>query len=242
MSPVIGISSYHRDGDVPAFSLPCSYIDAIRAVGATPLVLPPGEAEPSRLLAVLDGLILAGGGDIDPSHYGGDVHQTNYMVSAERDRFELDLVFAALKEPSLPLLCICRGAQVLNVALGGSLFGHIPDVFGERVLHRLPPRLPTRHPVRVEPGSRLARLLAADDVEVCSWHHQSIDRVGEGLKPVAWSSDGVIEAVESVGHSFCVGVQWHPEMQFQEASQLRLFEHFAVAAAQRQRHDPQPQR
>jgi len=221
--PLVGISSYGRDGEPQAFSLPCGYVDAVRAAGGTPLVLPPGEAEPEHLLDHVDGLILAGGGDISPAAYGGRPHETVYLVSEERDRFEFALARAALARRDLPLLCICRGMQVLNVVCGGTLHAHVPDQFGEGVLHRLPPRLPTRHLARVAPGTHLADILGATDVHVCSWHHQAIDRVGDMLRPVAWAEDGVIEAVEHGALPWCVGVQWHPEMQFGEAPHLRLF-------------------
>ena len=222
-SPVVGISSYARGGRILSFSVPCDYVDAIRQAGATPILLPPGEAEPERLLDLVDGVLIPGGGDIAPSAYGGEDHETVYHVSEERDEFELRLTRAALMRERLPLLCICRGMQVLNIACGGSLHAHLPDRFGAVVTHRLPPREPTRHPVQIESGSRLARILDATEVEACSWHHQAIDRLGNDLRPVAWADDGVIEAVEHTTHSWCLGVQWHPEMQLDEHPHLHLF-------------------
>lgn len=222
-SPVVGISSYARGGRILSFSVPCDYVDAIRQAGATPILLPPGEAEPERLLDLVDGVLIPGGGDIAPSAYGGEDHETVYHVSEERDEFELRLTRAALMRERLPLLCICRGMQVLNIACGGSLHAHLPDRFGAVVTHRLPPREPTRHPVQIESGSRLARILDATEVEACSWHHQAIDRLGNDLQPVAWADDGVIEAVEHTTHSWCLGVQWHPEMQLDEPTHLHLF-------------------
>lgn len=230
--PVIGISSYGRDGDLPSFSLPCGYVDAVRAAGGVPLVLPPGQTDAERLLDLVDGLILAGGGDVGPEVYGGESHETIYMVSEERDEFEIALARGAFERPDLPVLCICRGIQVLNVALGGTLYAHIPDDFGGQIPHRLPPRLPTRHPVRVDSETRLARALGATDVDTCSWHHQAVRQLGENLQPVAWAADGVVEAVEATGHRWCVGVQWHPEMQIGEAAQDRLFGAFVEAARQ----------
>jgi len=220
---VIGISSYARDGQPPAFSLPCGYVDGVRAAGATPLVLPPGEAQPEGLLDLVDALILAGGGDIAPAAYGGEPHETIYSVSEERDEFEFALARAALARRDIPLLCICRGMQVLNVVCGGTLHPHVPERFGDRVPHRLPPRQTSRHPVRIEPQSRLASILGTAEVEACSWHHQAIDRIGEGLRPLAWAEDGVIEAVEHSAHPWCIGVQWHPEMQLDEPAQRALF-------------------
>ena len=220
---VIGISSYARDGQPPAFSLPCGYVDGVRAAGATPLVLPPGEAQPEGLLDLVDALILAGGGDIAPAAYGGEPHETIYSVSEERDEFEFALARAALARRDIPLLCICRGMQVLNVVCGGTLHPHVPERFGDRVPHRLPPRRTSRHPVRIEARSRLASILGTAEVEACSWHHQAIDRIGEGLRPLAWAEDGVIEAVEHSAHPWCIGVQWHPEMQLDEPAQRALF-------------------
>jgi putative glutamine amidotransferase len=106
---------------------------------------------------------------------------------------------------------------------GGTLHPHLPERFGERVAHRLPPRLTSRHPVRIEPRSRVAAMLGADEVEVCSWHHQAIDRMGQGLRAVAWAEDEVIEAVEHTAHPWCIGVQWHPEMQLDQGAQRGLF-------------------
>jgi putative glutamine amidotransferase len=231
--PVIGISSYARDGIPPAFSLPCGYVDGVRSAGATPVVLPPGEQEPERLLDLVDGLILAGGGDIAPASYGGREHETIYLISEERDQFEFTLARAALARPDIPLLCICRGMQVLNVVCGGTLHAHVPDQFGETVAHRLPPRLPTKHPARIEARSRLAEILAATTVDVCSWHHQAIDRIGDGLRAVAWAEDGVVEAVEHDGHPWCMGVQWHPEMQLGESPHRQLFASLVGAVSHR---------
>jgi putative glutamine amidotransferase len=228
--PVIGISAYARDGKPPAFSLPCGYVDAVRAAGATPVVLPPGETDPEGLLDLVDGLVLAGGGDIAPTAYGGEPHETVYLVCAERDAFEFALARAVLARDDVPVLCICRGMQVLNVVCGGSLHVHLPDRFGDQVPHRLPPRVPAQHDVQVEPGSRLAGILAATDVDACSWHHQAIDRVGDALQPVAWAADGVIEALEHRGHPWCIGVQWHPEMQLAAPTSQRLFAALVAAA------------
>ncbi len=221
---IVGITSYARDAKaIPQFSLPCGYVDAIRAAGAVPVILPPGNDSPEVLLDAMDALILAGGGDIDPGHYGGEPHETIYSVSEERDAFEFGLLRHALARPALPILCICRGVQVLNVVCGGTLHEHIPDEFGEQVSHRLPPREASRHHVRVAPGTRLAGILKETAVDACSWHHQAIDRIAPDLEAVAWAEDGVIEGVEHRRHPWCLGVQWHPEMQFGEAPQGRLF-------------------
>lgn len=233
---LIGISSYARDsGQPPSFSLPCGYVDAVRMAGAVPLVLTPGERDPARLLDLVDGLLLSGGGDIAPAAYGAHPHATLYSISEERDHFELELARAAVQRPEVPLLCICRGLQILNVARGGTLHQHLPDVVGDAVLHRLPPRLPGRHAVHVEPSSRVAAILGATEVEVCSWHHQSVERLGRGLHSVAWADDDVIEAIELPEHPWCVAVQWHPEMQLDDPTQVKLFAAFAKAARERKR-------
>jgi len=228
--PVIGITSYARNGTPPTFAAPCGYVDAMRAVGATPVIFPAGEVHAEHLLDLVDGVILAGGGDIAPSRYGGRRHETMYQVCEERDEFEFNLTRAALARPYLPMLCICRGLQVLNVVCGGTLHEHVPDQFGEHVPHRLPQRLPSRHDARIDPDSRLSRILGGTHVQVCSWHHQAIDRLGGELHPVAWATDGVIEAAEHVEHPWCIGVQWHPELEFEAAPQRRLFEAFVGAA------------
>jgi putative glutamine amidotransferase len=176
-------------------------------------------------LDLLDGLMLAGGGDIDPATYDGEGHETVYKVSAERDAFELELAKRAIERPELPVLGICRGMQVLNLVLGGDLDVHIPDVRGETVRHRLPPREPTYHPVRVVAGSVLERIYERSEFSVCSWHHQGVRRIGSGLRPIAHAADGVIEGVVYDDHPFLLGVQWHPEMQVaHDPLQRRLFE------------------
>jgi putative glutamine amidotransferase len=188
-----------------------------------PVVLPPGEPEPARLLETVSALIVSGGGDINPSAYGGRSHETVYAVCEERDTFEFALARAALADTRVPMLCICRGLQVLNVVCGGTLHVHLPDHYGQQVAHRLEPRDTSMHSVRIDPDSRLAQLLGTTHAEVRSWHHQAIDTLGDGLRPVAWAEDGVIEAVEHVEHPWCIGVQWHPEMQLDDAGQQRLF-------------------
>ncbi len=221
---LVGISSYARSGtEVRAFSLPTGYVDAVRRAGAVPIILPVGEPDPGRLLAPLGALIVSGGGDIDPGAYGGARHETVYSVCEERDRFEFALARAALADMRVPMLCICRGLQVLNVVCGGTLHVHLPDVVGAAIDHRRPERKPTAHPVRIDPDSRLAAILGVTECEVVSWHHQAVDRLGDGLRPVAWAADGVIEAVEHVDHPWCLAVQWHPEMQLEDPVQERLF-------------------
>lgn len=223
--PLIGISSYGRAGQRQTFSLPCEYVDVVRLAGGVPVVLPSVEGETQEALDAVEALILPGGGDVDPAHYGGVRHEANYGISAERDGFELALARAALARRDLPILCICRGMQLLNVALGGDLISHIPDHFGDEVVHRRPELQACQHPVRIDPASELARLLGATELDVHSVHHQAVGRLGRGLRAAAWSPDGVVEAVESTDHPFVIGVQWHPELgALGDERQRRLFE------------------
>jgi putative glutamine amidotransferase len=223
--PLIGISSYGRAGERQTFSVPCEYVDAVRMAGGVPIILPPVEGETPEGLDAVAGLILPGGGDVDPEHYGGGHHDANYGISQERDRFELTLARAAVARAELPILCVCRGMQLLNVALGGDLIAHIPDHFGDSVEHRTPQQKPVPHGVRLDPESRLATLLAGTELVVQSVHHQAVGRLGDGLRAVAWSEDGVIEAVESEQHPFVIGVQWHPELDaLSDVRPMRLFE------------------
>lgn len=230
VAPLIGITTYARD-ESNKVGLPAEYIDSVRRAGGCPVLLPPGESRLEVVLRRLDGLIIAGGGDIDPSCYGGESHPSLYMIDHERDQLELSLARRVIDDP-LPTLCICRGAQILNVALGGTLHVHLPDVVGEQVAHRLPPREPTPHAVEVEPSSRLARLMQQTRTEPMSWHHQAIREVASGLRVVAWAPDGVIEAVESADHPFLLAVQWHPELTAAEdRSQQRLFDELVHVSA-----------
>jgi putative glutamine amidotransferase len=233
---LIGISSYprtHSRVDREIYPLPTSYVDAVRASGGIPLILPPGDPQPARLLDALDGLVLSGGGDVDPERYSGPDHDTIYGVSEERDVFEIELARAALARGDLPFLCICRGMQVLNVALGGDLHPHLPDLPSGTIEHRLPGRSHTHHRASVSPESRLASWLGATEVTVCSWHHQGIRRLAPGLKAVAWAEDGVIEAVEHEEHARSIAVQWHPEMQTDDPSQRRLLRTFVELCVRR---------
>jgi putative glutamine amidotransferase len=219
--PLIGITTYHRDRTPDAtgrpegrerFHVPASYVDAVRAAGGLPVLLPPGDPHPEEILEALDGLVLCGGGDIDPALFGGaSGHAAQYSTCAERDGFELALARDALARRT-PLLAICRGLQVLNVALGGDLHVHLPDVVGEQVAHRLSRERHVYHPVHVAPGSRLAEVLGTAELDVPSWHHQAVSRLGEGLRAVAWAADGTVEALELHAHPEVLAVQWHPEL------------------------------
>jgi putative glutamine amidotransferase len=230
--PLIGLTTYGCS-EQNAFSLPAGYVDAVRRAGGIPLLLAPGEPALGELLATLDGFILPGGGDVEPSRYAGRPHETIYMVDAERDATELALV-QGVCERRIPLFGICRGTQVVNVALGGTLIEHLPDIVGDQVPHRLPPHKPAEHVVRVQTGSRLATILGETEFACASWHHQAIRDVAPGLNVVARAPDGTIEAVEMPGHPWLIAVQWHPELTAAtDPIQQRLFDHFVGVCAQR---------
>jgi putative glutamine amidotransferase len=231
--PLIGITTYHREhGEQPRFTLPDAYVEAVRGAGGLPVLLPPGEVEPAALLERLDGLVLAGGGDLDPGLFGGPAHEAVYFVCAERDAFELALARAAVARGT-PLLAICRGAQVLNVALGGDVHVHLPDVVGDAVPHRESQQQHTLHAVELDAHAALARVLGGERLPaVASWHHQAVRRLGHGLRAVAWAPDGTVEALELDGGAAVLAVQWHPELQLEPASpQRRLFRRLVEAAA-----------
>jgi putative glutamine amidotransferase len=222
--PVVGITTYGPHGEPASHSLPAAYAEAVARAGGLAVLLPSAGVPAAELLARLDALILAGGGDIDPRHHAGGEHPQLYGVTPARDSFELELAREALREPELPLLGICRGMQVMNIVLGGDLELHIPDVRGEAVLHRLPPREPAYHPVCVEARTSLAEIFGRTEFPVCSWHHQEVRQLGAGLRAVARAPDGVIEALVHEERPLALGVQWHPEMQAaSDPLQQRLF-------------------
>jgi putative glutamine amidotransferase len=172
---------------------------------------------------------------VHPARFDSAPHPASYSMCEERDAFEFALMEEALAR-GLPTLAICRGAQVLNVLLGGSLIGHLPDEVGEQVRHRVSSESHARHPVRLAPDSRLARIYGAERLEVASWHHQAVGRLGRGLRPVAWAEDGVVEAVELDVAPSLFAVQWHPEIDAAGASpERRLFAAFVGESAGIQR-------
>lgn len=201
----------HWDDEI-AFT-PLSYVAAVQRAEGLPLVLPPDDTAaetPDPLLDKVDGLILAGGADVDPASYGAAPDPRTGATHPERDRFELGLAHRAL-ERGIPLLGICRGGQMLNVACGGTLLQHLPDVVGDD--HHLEvPGTFSEHEVELEPGSLAARAVGAPRTTVKSHHHQAVDELGEGLRATGHAlPDGVVEAVESPAHAFALGVLWHPE-------------------------------
>src|SRR4051812_17754759 len=214
-------------------ALGMSYLEAVEAAGGIPVILPPLPAR--RLEAIidrLDGVCLSGGPDIEPACYGAEPHAELGPTEPEVDLFELGLVRAARRR-GLPILAICRGMQVLNVARGGSLIQHLPGM-GSDIDHRQTnPASQPSHAVAIASGAKLARIAGAERIEVNSFHHQAIDRIGTGLEPVAWSDDGVIEAVEAPGDAFTIGVQWHAECITDRVEQMALFSGLIEAAERR---------
>jgi putative glutamine amidotransferase len=235
--PLIGITSYAdtvRWGvwNTVAALTPMVYVRAVEHAGGRPLVVPPNEDAVEETLDALHGLVLSGGEDLDPSQYGAEPHPTTTVTRPERDRAELALVKAALAR-DMPVLAICRGSQVLNVARGGDLVQHLPDVVGHEK-HRHTPGVFGDHDVTVEPESRVGRILG-DRAPVKSHHHQAYGRIGEGLREVAWAEDGTTEALEDPSMRFAIGVLWHPEEGEDFALFAKLVEEARAYRAERGR-------
>jgi len=199
--------------DMESALVPFSYVRAVQCAGGRPLLLPPDPEDaqdPGEVLDLLDALIITGGPDIDPSAYGQDTHPKTTPGRKERDEYEVALVLAAV-ERDLPLLGICRGVQIINVAYGGSLEQHLPDVLGHEE-HLFPPGVFTDHEVRLQPGSLAARAAGAQKLVVKSHHHQGMKVLGKGLLATGWAAeDQIVEALEDPGHRFLLGILWHPE-------------------------------
>jgi putative glutamine amidotransferase len=211
--PVIGITSYAQQArwgawDAPAALVPLAYVDAVERAGGRPLLVPPSEDGVEETLAVLDGIVFSGGSDLDPRSYGADAHPETDPPQERRDRSEIALLRAAL-EHDVPVLAVCRGSQLLNVARGGDLVQHLPDEVGSDA-HKEVPGTFSEHGVRVAQGSRLGAVVG-ERRAVMSHHHQGLGRVGDGLVESAWADDGTLEAIEDPGRRFALGVLWHPE-------------------------------
>ena len=223
--PTIGVTRCSRLDD---------YVASVEQAGGRARILEVSES-PRKLLNELDGVLLTGGGDVDPVLYGESRHETVEDAEPGRDEFEIDLAMRAVAE-DLPLLAICRGAQVLNVAAGGTLVQDIPSQVPSDLAHTIrEPKNAVAHDVRITPGSRLQQALGAsvDASHTCrvnSRHHQSVGKVGAGLSASAVAADGVIEAIERRDSTFCVGVQWHPENFWQTQEFAPLFAAFVEAA------------
>lgn len=216
------------------------YMESVRRAGGEPIEVAAGGEAPEHILARVDGIMLTGGGDVDPMLYGETPHATFQAAEADRDQFEIALTRAAIAA-NVPFLAICRGMQLLNVAMGGTLIQDIPSQVPGALVHSVPePRAHVAHEVWVAKGSRLSALLAdhMEDGETChvnSRHHQSVGTAAPGFDITATSPDGVIEAMEKPGATFCVGVQWHPENFWRTGEFRSLFEGFVQAANARKR-------
>lgn len=241
MKPLIGIScgTFHDHAWCPpSFGHRQTYVDAVLRAGGAPLLLPPVQDEPTlhALYARLDGVLLAGGGDIEPKHYGAEPHPRLGTIDALRDTAELPLARWAVADGK-PILGICRGIQVLNVALGGTLYQDIPSQVATELQHNLSYEQQDwtypAHTMRIAPDSRLAQALGLLELPTNSLHHQAVCDVAPGLRAVAWAPDGVIEGLEGTSSSFVLGVQGHPEA-LQAAADPRwqaLFRAFVASCA-----------
>jgi putative glutamine amidotransferase len=230
--PLIGVTTSIQS-KTNDYCLRHEYITAIRLAGGLPMLIPPGEPNLNIILEWVDGIILTGGGDLDPATYNGTNHPTIYNVNRERDRFELSLAKLAL-ETDIPILGICRGLEILVVASGGKLVPHLPDEFGEKIIHRQTQSCPAEHNVHIIPGTHLANIIGAGETKVVSWHHQAASNIPEGWRLAATAADGVIEALEHEEHPWAFAIQWHPEIALNDARQQRIFRAFINTAQQRQ--------
>ena len=239
--PVIGITSGGRsEGYVKApyydgyFSVPVPYVDAVLRAGGIPIVVPAAVCEWESVLPALDGVIVTGGTDIDPIEYGGDRNNPALMPpDRERDHSELTLMRQLLDAATMPTLCICRGVQTLNVAAGGTLHEHIPDIIDENI-HRNSSGAGfwAMQDLRIEPDSLLAEVMGTTALRTASGHHQAVKDVGEGLRVVCRATDGIIEALEMPANEWLLGVQWHPEVTADhDPTQQALFDALVCKAA-----------
>ncbi len=233
--PLIGITAGSEPSHPDYYVLRKDYVRSIELSGGLPVVLAPaGAALHPALLSKLDGLVLTGGIDVAPRLYGETPHPTVTDTSAEQDEFEVKLVHEALAH-DVPILAICRGMQLLNVALGGTLVQDIRTEASSAVRHDdfERPRTDLAHAVSVVTGTRLHELLGRDEVEVNSFHHQAVSRLATPLVASAFAPDGLVEAVELPARRFVLGVQWHPEAWWREGRFGRLFSALVEAAARR---------
>jgi putative glutamine amidotransferase len=238
MPPIIGLTTYgHQEKQTISnhyehhYVLPKEYVDAVKRAGGIPLLIPPVDNDWKTKWPLLDGIIITGGTDIAPQNYKGDILNSKIDAAApERDVVEIALVQYAYEMKDKPVLCVCRGMQVLNVALGGTLHAHIPDI-REQDIHRSKEGFWALHDCNIKMNSQLARIMGAERVNTYSGHHQAVNQVADDLQVVATAPDGIIEAVIAPAHPWLVGVQWHPEKSAaSDPTQQRLFN--AIVAAQ----------
>jgi putative glutamine amidotransferase len=228
--PVIGLTSYLEPAkflvwETEAALLHRFYVDCVVAAGGIPVLLPPVSDAYDKLVSTVDGLVLTGGADVEPERYGQEPHPATY-TRPNRDAFEFGL-FEAARKAGKPVLGVCRGLQVMSVALGGTLAQHLPES-ARTTEHQPAPATFGRGTVTLAEGSRAAAILGSETKTLC-YHHQAIDRLGAGLEAVGWATDGTIEAAEIPGE-FTLGVQWHPE---QDSDDVRLFAALVDASKER---------
>ena len=220
-APRIGVTAVHRTWDgLARTGVNAAYLRAVKAAGGAPLILSPlaGADEAGTLLDACDGLLLTGGEDVEPALYGAEPAPQLGAVDPARDRFELAL-FQEARERGIPILAVCRGIQLVNVALGGTLWQDLPTERAGAVVHNAPGARNARtHAVRVREGSRIADAVGATRLSVNSFHHQAVRDLATGLVATAWADDGLIEGVEAEGGSWLLGVQWHPEEMHADAA------------------------
>jgi putative glutamine amidotransferase len=231
MPPLIGITAHETlvDDGVGVATIhhvtQVSYVKAVRKAGGVPVLLPMSDpADAERIVARVDGLLVTGGPDVNPDRYDATPQAETKAADPARDDFEIAMINAAVRT-DVPLLCVCRGIQVLNVALGGTLHQHHDDHFDLSRYNE------DAHQVRIDAGSTLAKAVGATEIGVNSLHHQALDTLAPSLRPVARSDDGLVEGVEVDGCSFAVGVQWHPELLRHRPEHLALFRGLVAAGA-----------
>ncbi len=228
MKPVIGITPSPSEdqfshGLFYRYALSSNYTEAIEAAGGIPIIIPPQNGNVDEILSILDGLLLSGGGDIDPKVYGdADVHEKTYGIHHGRDDLEMALTKGAV-ERDMPVLCICRGIQVLNVALGGTLYQDIGDQYSDEIEHRQHEKgiaaSEPSHEVHAERDSLLGDTYEAETLRTNSFHHQGLKEISPELRAVGTAPDGIVESVERPESTWMLGVQWHPEMMFKAHSE-----------------------
>lgn len=236
INPIIGITTYsgNSEAGIPINAVAEAYIQAVTTAGGVPLLIPIHLTSTAldALLERVDGILFSGGGDIQPEIYGGEAHPRVYGIDAERDRIEIHLARALIRRGQ-PFLGICRGFQVINVAVGGTLYEDIASQHAGALKHDYFPGWPRNHlahSITVQPGSRLAGILGAQEIQVNSLHHQGVRQVNPALMPTAYAPDGIVEAVELTKHPFALAVQWHPEWMQEHTNMRALFGAFVQAA------------
>ena len=234
--PIIGITGSHSKNKhgIPQVHLLRSYVAATLKAGGVPVIIPPELDEENRMLIYekLDGVLFSGGGDMNPKTFNGETHPTVDGVDDDRDALEISLILHTVEDKK-PFLAICRGFQVLNVALGGTLYTHLSDQFSNQIQHdtskESPRGLPV-HEVKVEEDSHLAKIVGTPILNVNSWHHQGVKDIPSQLQITAHTPDGLVEAMELEDHPFSIAVQWHPEWMVDDEAMNILFKAFVKAS------------